>query len=180
MSKETAEWQKKKNGQVPTLKQKETGNCVKVQAIVVGPVTTRVVIALWDLLREVHSLRWVVGLSFRLSAAIPKSSFLSEVHNHPFEPGELKKIGKLCGEMSFKKKRLVNDCVFFRKLLVEQCRILEPIAADQALLRNFSAGLLRFRSIFSAAIVANVAVLTAVLHGGGGGGRAMRCAFPFF
>ena len=124
---------KRKNGQVPTLKQKETGNCVKVQAIVVGPVTTRVVIALWDLICEVHSLRWVVGLSFRLSAAIPKSSFLSEVHNHPFEPGELKKIGKLCGEMSFKKKRLVNDCVFFRKLLVEQCRILEPIAADQAL-----------------------------------------------
>ena len=44
--------------------------------------------------------------------------------------------------------RDVHNCVFFLKLLVEQCRIAELIAVDQALLRNISAGLLRFRSIF--------------------------------
>ena len=37
---------------------------------------------------EVNSLRWVVGLSFRLSKAISKSSFLSELCNHPSKPGE--------------------------------------------------------------------------------------------
>ena len=60
----------------------------QVPAIVVGPVTTRVVIASWDLTREINSLRWVVGLRFRLSDSIPKSSFLSELRNHPSEPGE--------------------------------------------------------------------------------------------
>ena len=54
----------------------------------VGPVTTRVVIALWALTREVNLLRWVVGLSFRSLEAIPKSSFLSKLRNHPSEPGE--------------------------------------------------------------------------------------------
>ena len=58
--------------------------------------------------------------------------------------------------------RDVRDCVFILKLLVEQCRNAEPIAVDQALLHNFSYGLLWFRSIFSVAISANVAVLTAV------------------
>ena len=50
--------------------------------------TTRVVIALWALTREVNSLRWVVGFSFRSLEAIPKSSFLSELRSHPSEPGE--------------------------------------------------------------------------------------------
>ena len=50
--------------------------------------TTRVVIALWALTREVNSLQWVVGLSFRLLEAIPKSSFLSDLFNHPAEEGE--------------------------------------------------------------------------------------------
>ena len=54
----------------------------------ISPVTTRVVIALWALTREVNSLRWVVGLSFRLLEAIPKSSFLSDLFNHPSEAGE--------------------------------------------------------------------------------------------
>ena len=51
----------------------------EVQASAVGPMTTLVVIALRDLTREVNSLRWVIGLSFRLSEAIPQSSFLSEL-----------------------------------------------------------------------------------------------------
>ena len=54
----------------------------------VGPVTTRVVIALWALTRDVNSLPWVVGLSFRLLEAIPKSSFLSDLFIHPSEAGE--------------------------------------------------------------------------------------------
>ena len=41
----------------------------------VGPVTTRVVIALWALTREVNSLRWAVGLSFRLIKLFPKARF---------------------------------------------------------------------------------------------------------
>ena len=53
-----------------------------------GPVTTRLVITLLALTREVNSLRWVVGLSFRLLEAIPKSSFLSDLFNHPSEAGE--------------------------------------------------------------------------------------------
>ena len=93
VTKETAESQKKKNDEVPTLKPKKqvTVTVCEVQAIVEGPVITRVVIALWNLTREVNSLQWVVGLSFRLSKAIPKkkkSLFLSEFRNHPSEPGE--------------------------------------------------------------------------------------------
>ena len=45
VTKETAGPQKKKNGKVPTLKPKETGDCGG-QAIFVGPVTTRAVIDL--------------------------------------------------------------------------------------------------------------------------------------
>ena len=58
--------------------------------------------------------------------------------------------------------RDVHDCVFFLKLLVKQCRITEPIAADQALLRNFRPGCYGFLYFFSVALLANVAVLTAV------------------
>ena len=46
VTKETARSQKKKNGEVPSLKPKETGDCVKCKRFFVGPVTTRVVIAL--------------------------------------------------------------------------------------------------------------------------------------
>ena len=55
----------------------------EVHAIVVGSVSIRVVIALWALKRKVNSLRWVVGLSFRLLEAISKSSSFSKLPTIP-------------------------------------------------------------------------------------------------
>ena len=87
VTKETAGSQKKKNGEVPTLKSKETGDCVKCKRFC-GSGDHSSSDRFVSLTREVNLLRWVVGLSFRLLEAIPKSSFLSDLFNHPCEAGE--------------------------------------------------------------------------------------------
>ena len=91
VTKRTTESRKKKNSQVFSkfqLWNRKKQVTVWSASDCLGPVTTRGVIASLDLTHEVNSLWWVVGLSFRLSEAIPKSSFLSELRNHPSEPGE--------------------------------------------------------------------------------------------